>query len=67
MTDLSGQLQALVATLGYAVTLGVAAAIALLAAAAASFLLRWRGRSRDFALATSGRASSGPKVLRGGA
>ena len=42
MTDLAAQLPALVASLGYAVTLGVLVAIALLAAAAASFLLRWR-------------------------
>ena len=44
MTDLSAQLQALVTTLGYAVTLGVLVAIAFLAAAAASFLLRWRAQ-----------------------
>ena len=42
MTDLAAQLQALVATLGYAVTLGVIVAVLFLAAAIASFLLRWR-------------------------
>ena len=42
MTDLSGQLQALVVSLGYAVTLAVAVIVAFLAAAAASFLLAWR-------------------------